>query len=259
MSKAPECQSRPPSLFKLRRARMAEDRERTQEAHMQEEACAAAPSGLHDQGSFSLPEAPFVRIEEIPGGDRRMIAARAVPAGTELFHENAILLVRTQQRDLQTVCCKAFLEFQKKPPEAQKRILSFHAPVQDCDKETIRSFATESAGVSSADEVERFVQLGLIMKANSAVAQQPSESETETDTLGLGLYELGCRANHSERLNLHGSSWQTCVFGVGLTRTCALQVAHQMLAGWMLRAGEVLGFSGPLSISALGQRSQTTT
>jgi len=119
-------------------------------------------------------------------------------AGTELFSEEAILFVRTQDRDLQTVCREAYLEFQKKPPDVQRRVLSFYAPDEDCDKEAIQNLATESAGAKSAEEVEQFVRVGLIMKANSAVAQCPAETEAETTTIGLGLYELGCRANHSE-------------------------------------------------------------
>jgi hypothetical protein len=198
----------PPSLFKLRRAQMTADRESAeQQKKPVEPHRPAAPSeGLRNDAlhrALPLPSAPLVRIEEdrSTSGGRKMVAARMILAGTELFREDAILLVHTHRRDLETVCREGWTEFLKKPPDAQKRILSFHTPVQDCDERAIRKFATDSAGVISAEETERFVQLGLIMKANSAVAQQPSECEAETATLGLGLYELGCRANHSECLH----------------------------------------------------------
>lgn len=193
--------AKPPSLFKLRRAQMTADRE-SAEQHRKpaEPPKLAAPSEGLRNDALPLPSAPLVRIEEdrSTSGGRKMVAARMILAGTEVFREDAILLVHTHRRDLETVCREGWMEFLKKPADAQKRILSFHTPVQDCDEGAIRKFATDSAGVISAEETERFVQLGLIMKANSAVAQQPSECEAETATLGLGLYELGCRANHSK-------------------------------------------------------------
>jgi len=137
---------------------------------------------------------PFVRVVSWERG-RRMVAACAIKAGTELFCEDPILLVETQDRDLATVCGAAFAQFAAQPPGVQARILSFHTPADDCDESEVRKLA--QGDPRAAGDVERYVQLGLIMKANSAVAQLPAEREEDTKMLGLGLYELGCRANHS--------------------------------------------------------------
>jgi len=145
------------------------------------------------------PPRPLVRVVAAEGGARRMVAARAIPAGTELFCEDPVLLVRTQDRDPAAVCGAAYAEFAARPPAVQAQILAFHTPVDDCDESDMRKLA--HADPLAAGDVERYVRVGLIMKANSAVAQLPAEREADTHTLGLGLYELGCRANHSCRPN----------------------------------------------------------
>jgi hypothetical protein len=182
------------SLFKQRRMAAA--------------AAAAGPSGP-PSAEAALPDAPGAEARQT-GPDpcasplvcvvssergRRMVAACTIKAGTELFCEDPILLVETQDRDLATVCGAAFAQFAAQPPGVQARILSFHMPADDCDESEVRKLA--QADPRAAGDVERYVQLGLIMKANCAVAQLPAEREEDTQTLGLGLYELGCRANHS--------------------------------------------------------------
>jgi len=112
----------------------------------------------------------FVRIESTQEG-RKMIAQCDIPAGSELFCEDPILFIQTQDRDLVTVCNAAVAQFLSKSPSTRTRILSFHVPVDDCEEESIRKIA--DADVSrTKEEVEQYVKVGLIMKANSAVAQE---------------------------------------------------------------------------------------
>jgi hypothetical protein len=132
----------------------------------------------------------------VPGHGQRMVATRTIPAGTELFCEDALFFIKTDVRDLSTVCGLSFAHFCAQTPEVQARILAFYAPVDDAEEEAIRKLAEDELGAEH-EKKELFVKIGLIMKANCAVAQQPSETEAQTCMVGLGLYELGCRANHS--------------------------------------------------------------
>ena len=128
-----------------------------------------------------------------------MLATRSVAAGTELFSEDPILFVETQMRDVVSVTRAAFAAFVKKSDDEKTRILSFHVPAEDLDSADQLKLAAEEPDTPSlsVQEKEVFVRLGLVMKANSAVAQQPTEDPVNSQMMGLGLYELGCRANHS--------------------------------------------------------------
>ena len=151
-----------------------------------------------------------LRESSIPGMGTALVARRAFARGSLILRELPLLLVNEEAwrhdprvvRDLRKVpgsleAFAAYWAFRDAPESVRAQVLSLYSPTSGAREQAYRERLL-SSGCRTGEDVEETLKVFSVFNFNAvSVGRQNEDGSAGDDELGMGLYLLACRMNHS--------------------------------------------------------------